>query len=619
MRVHCVLEEEKTETMRTGIETLRSKTLCQILGWMSLLAFPLFCWSVLEYYNFGDLARLLDFARSRTGPALFGLLAVELAFALALLVFRRGAVACGVLGGISLLVGCINYMKLALNGDHFFPKDIVMVNQAGSLLSFLSGGLPKWMGLALGVLVFWCAGLAVLGTALPRGGALRPFCAASLAALCIVFCADSQRTLELLNRFEIVIEDTRLQSLNYTRNGFLGAFALNLQSMNVKPPAGYSQETMEALLEGYEGTASTRELFDVILVLSESFSDIREIPGLSFSPDPLTNYDALRVRDNCCSGMLYTNAFAGGTVRPEFEILTGLDSELLPDGSIPYEYITRPLTGFVSNYKDAGYRTAALHPYFRDFYDRARAYPLLAFDAFYGLEDFDKLGGLEFKRGYASDQSLEVILEGMMEEAEEPLFLFAVTMEGHQPYDPVPAEEQTVTVTSSLTQEATQTVTTYTQCLYDADQMLGRLADYVDRRERPTVLIFFGDHRPALLAYYEAQDEEGLFLDMVSDQHENMLVKYSTPFLIYANRPLTSGLLQPGTDNELSAYYLLTAVAQCTGFQTTPYMERLASLCSAAPVYNSRLNMPMTPELEESIRVRQLVTYDRLLGKGYAE
>lgn len=604
--------------MRRCAQALRGSGVCRALGWISLPLFPVFCWAVLEYYNFGGLGSLAEFLRTRPGPALFGLMVVELAFLLALLALRRGAAACGAVGAVSFAVAYINCMKLALNGNHFFPKDIVMAKQAGSLLSFLSGGLPKCMGLALGVLVLWCAGLAVLGTALPRRP-LRPFCAASLAALCLVFCAGGEHTLALLNRFGIFMEDTRLQSLNYTHNGFIGAFALNLQSLNVRPPAGYSGETMERLLADCPGSPSQREAFDVILVLSESFSDIRDMPGLTFDPDPLPNYDAIRARDNCYSGLLCSNAFAGGTVRPEFEILTGLDSELLPGGTTPHEYVKKPLAGYVSNYKSTGYRTIALHPYLRDFYDRSRAYPYLGFDAFYGLEDLPQLGELDFQNGYATDESLEAIMESVLEESEEPTFLFAITMEAHQPYFLSEGEEQPVSVTSTFTQESAGAVTAYTQRLYDADRMLGRLAEYIDRRERPTVLIFFGDHWPALGAYYEAHDENGMFLDMTSYEYKDLRKRYTTPFLIYANRPLDPGLFQDNEGNELSTYYLLLAAARCTGFQTTPYMQRLEEFYKILPCYNDQLNMPITPEQEETVLARRQVTYDRLLGEGFTQ
>ena len=53
---------------------------------------------------------------------------------------------------------------------------------------------------------------------------------------------------------------------------------------------------------------------------------------------------------------------------------------MLPDGATPYEYVDGPLEGYVSNYKDAGYRAVALHPYEPSFYARNSAYPHLGFD-----------------------------------------------------------------------------------------------------------------------------------------------------------------------------------------------------------------------------------------------
>ena len=48
-------------------------------------------------------------------------------------------------------------------------------------------------------------------------------------------------------------------------------------------------------------------------------------------------------------------------------------------------------------------------------------------------------------------------------------------------------------------------------------------------------------------------------------------------------------------------------------------MELLGDFYQIAPVYNDQLNMPLTPELEETIQARRLVTYDRLLGEGYTQ
>ncbi|WP_251319029.1 LTA synthase family protein [Flintibacter muris] len=601
--------------MSNLIRRLRTVRPLRWAGWFSLLFFPFYCCLVLEYYNAGRLDALRTFWQLHTLPALFGLLVCCVVFLLTLLLFGRAALACGVMGGVSILLAFINYMKLALNGDHFFPKDVLMAGEASSLLSFLSGGLPKYMFQAVLLLVIWCVGLAVLGLRLPIRRTNRLFFAASAISLCAVFCSGQARTTSLLERFTIQTEFTMLQSLNYEENGFIGAFALNLNSMTLQQPRGYSKEYVDQLLAGYKGTETTGEKFDVILVLSESFCDLREIPGLTFSQNPLPRYDELLSRDNCYSGSTYTNAIGGGTVRPEFEILTGLSTEALPSGATPYEYVDHALEGYVSNYKDAGYRTIAMHPYDPNFYARINAYPWLGFDAFYGWDELDQMGELTYKRGYTTDQSLEVLMEQVLDQSEQPTFLFTITMQNHQPFNPLPQEEIALTVTSDkLSQENLDAVTTYTQGLFDADQMLGALADYVDGRERPTLLIFFGDHKPTLGVNWSAYDESGFFSATDNYNFQDRKKMYSTPFLIYSNRELDPGLFSQNTGNELSSYYLLDAAALCTGFQLTPYMELLLDCYAVSPMYNERLAMDMTPELQQSIQARHCVTYERLRG-----
>lgn len=596
------------------IHRLRAVRALRRAGWASLLLFPAYCWFVLEYYNNSGLQDLLAFWRQSRSQAYFGLLVCFVLFGLVLLLLGRAAPACLLTGGVSVLIAFINYMKVALNGDHFFPKDVLMAGETGSLLSFLSGGPPKYMLCAILLLFLWCAGLAALGLRLPIRRPTRLFCAASALSLCAVFCAGTSRTTGLLNRFDIYTEFTMLQSMNYEGNGFIGAFALNLNTMSLQQPQGYSRGYLEQLLSGYPCTPADGEPFDVILVLSESFCDLREMPGLTFSENPLPRYDELLRRDNCYSGSLYTNAIGGGTVRPEFEILTGLSTEALPSGATPYEYVDGPLEGYVSNYKDAGYRTVAMHPNTPSFYARNTAYPWLGFDSFYGIDELYSIEPLEYSsRGFPTDASLARHMERLLDQAEEPVFLFAITMQNHQPFNPMPEQDITLTVSSDrLSPESLDTVTAYVQGLADADRMLGELADYVDSRERPTVLIFFGDHKPTLGANYQAYDESGFFPASNNYQYENRIKMYHTPFLIYANRELEPGLFSQNTGNALSTYYLLDAVALCTGARRSPYMNLLLDCFQKVPVYNERLAMEITPDIREFIRIIHSATYERL-------
>lgn len=599
------------------IRKLRAVKALRRAGWASLALFPVFCWFILEYYNTNTLWDLLTFWRQYRIHAYFGLLVCFLLFGLVLLLLGRAAPACALTGGASVLIAFINSMKLALNGDHFFPKDVLMAGEAGSLLSFLSGGPPKYMPLAVLLLVLWCAGLAALGLRLPVRRRTRLFCAASALSLSALFCSGQSRMTALLERFEIINEYTMLQSMNYAENGFIGAFVLNLNNMGLQQPHGYSKGWLDGLLSGYERTPANREPFDVILVLSESFCDLREMPGLTFSANPLPRYDELLQRDNCYSGSLYSNAIGGGTVRPEFEILTGLSTEALPVGATPYEFVDGPLEGYVSNYRDAGYRTAAMHPHTASFYARNTAYPNLGFDDFYSFDELSAIRPLEYSsRGFPTDAALAWHMERLLDEAEEPVFLFAITMENHQPFDPMPEQDVTLTVSSDrLSPESLGIVTAYVQGLRDADRMLGELADYIDRRERPTVLIFFGDHKPTLGANYQAYQESGFFPASHNERFDLRSKMYTTPFLIYANRELDPGLFSQNTGNALSTYYLLDAAALCTGFQRTPYMNLLLDCFEKVPVYNERLAMEQTPDIQEVTRIIHSATYERLSKK----
>ena len=177
----------------------------------------------------------------------------------------------------------------------------------------------------------------------------------------------------------------------------------------------------------------------------------------------------------------------------------------------------------------------------------------------------------------------------------------------------MPQDEIPLTVYSdSLSLENLAAVHTYVQGQAAADQMLGRLADYIDRLERPTVLIFFGDHKPTLGANFAAYEESGYF--SASDPFTFAVRSkiYTTPFLIYANRTLDPGLFPQNTGNQLSTVYLMDAAALCTGFQRTPYMELLLDCFQKAPFYNKRLAMELTPEQEEAVRAIHSVSYYRL-------
>ena len=608
--------------MSKFLNILRSCRPLRILMWLTLPLFPLLCLFTMDLMNFGGhMSYVVRFAQDFPGALVFEVIVVTLLALLLLLVCRRAAVACGFLGATSLICSYVNFTKVALNGDHFTPQDILMLSNAGDLTSFISGKLPVLFWPCVAVIVLWVAALALMGTALPLTWKLRLPAAALLVVCTWLPCSNIDKADVLLSKFGMSVFDSALQSSNYNANGFVGAFTVNLLSLNVQEPKGYSQELIRDCLANYEATPATEDTqpFDVVVVLSESFFDARILDGVSFSENPLKNYDRLRKSSRCYSGSLYTTAIGGGTVRPEFGVLTGLTCDYIPSVPTPYRYIDRDISTYVSNYRDAGYNTIAVHPYNKKFYSRDSAYGHVGFNQFYGQDEMTQFVYSEYKRGYVTDESTANAIQKFVDESEAPAFLFAITMQNHQPYGGIDPSLIQVEVSSDrLSEPALTALTTYTQGLYDADRMLGDLAKWVDRRERPTVLVFFGDHMPTLGSNYLAYNESGLFNSWDGMTQEELLTMYTTPFLIYSNRKLEPGLFTGHTDNCISDYNLLNCVALSTGFPRTPYMNLLLDFHSVTPIYNVRLGMDITDAIAPFANAMEHITYDRVFGENYS-
>ena len=191
-------------------------------------------------------------------------------------------------------------------------------------------------------------------------------------------------------------------------------------------------------------------------------------------------------------------------------------------------------------------------------------------------------------------------------------------MQNHQPYGGIDESLMQIEVASDkLSEPALTALTTYTQGLYDADKMLGDLVSWIDNRQRPTVLVFFGDHMPTLGENYLAYHESGLFYTRDGLTSAELHAMFSTPFVIYSNRKLPGGLFEQNRDNVVSDYNLLNSVAISTGMSRTPYMELLQNFYRTAPAYNVRLGIQMTDAILPYTQAMEYISYDRVFGKNY--
>lgn len=608
------------------ISTVRQRKGLRIFFYATLPFFALFCLFIMEYMNFdhydegATLTTIGDFLTNCDLAWLFSALLILFLFFVLLVLLRRGWLAAAVFAVISCGLGCVNYLKLAINGAPLYPKDFLLLQNADEMAGFVNVAPPAVFWLYLGILAVMVLFYAFFRIDFNLRLSLRlPLAFGLMLLLCLGL--GSARGERYLRYFGIEYSDTMMQSTNYYQNGFVGGFTVNLLLLRVEPPEGYSEAMVDEILADYHFTPTTgEELYDVVVVLEESFFDIRQLDGITYSENPLRRYDEVISDPNCYSGNMYTTVIGGGTIRPEFECLSGLSAGCFPAGATPYEYVTRDLDTYISNYKDAGYTAIALHPYDKSFYSRENAYTYLGFDAFYGQDELELMGYQECRKGYISDQMVMQTAQMLLDAADEPTILFIITMENHYPYYSMAEEDINVQVESSvLDEEMLSAVTTYTQGIYDADLFIGGMADYVRGRERPTIMLFFGDHLPSLGANYDVYRKTGFFDPddgMTTEEYRRM---YSTPFLIYANRPMEIPMFAECQGNACSPYHLLNAVALGTGFQRTPYMNFLLDCYYDDPDYNMVVTRYPSPSAGALFKKMKAISYDRTLGKQYSQ
>jgi len=592
----------------------------KITGYTITGLFPFVCFAVLEYIHFADKERFFYFLTTQLSVVFFDLIVIYLAYAVLILLVKRAWIASLIFGTFLSAVALTNFYKFGITGDYFYPWDFVQ--QAANVHILVTYITPPPILYVFLILIIAALIIATVFTHVKIN--LRYYyripAAVLIVAVTFLVFVSPQRSEKILNSSGLFLEDMALQQSNYAQNGFIGATVINILSGNIKRPDNYSKENISILLDKSQPKPAIDNFAypDVIIVLAESYWDIRNLPGTTFSIDPLANYDAIVKRDNCYSGRFFTTAFGGGTVRPEFELLTGLTTDMLPGGTVPYQYIHSDFESYITPYKNLGYSTYMLHPYISSFYMRSQKFGYLGFEKLYFYDELEAIETIdpELKGGSISDESFVDYIGYILDGNNRPKVVFGITMENHQPFhNKFDDSEIEVTVLNpNFDAETLNLVTRYTQGCIDTDRALKKLVDYIDSREKPTVLVFFGDHAPSLGANYAAYVQSGLVESTANLTTDERIVTQSTPYLIYSNYAL-----QPsGMDGDVASYNLLNMLAVRIGSPQTQLMRYLQDYYKVSPNFNIRLELETTDEMLKFVDGHAMITYDRIAGKGYS-
>lgn len=486
--------------------------------------------------------------------------------------------------GLFMLVGLVNYYVLNFRAAPIMPWDIFSISTAVSVADNFSYALEREAVLVL-------AGFAILlfmesrcGLVAPKRRRIR----AVLVALPMLLLWNYTNLIQndaFVSHFGLYDKLFTPTVMN-KRDGNIVAFLMEMEYLNVEKPDGYSAAETEQFLAGMEPEASKAAAADpeslnrpnIIVIMDEAFSDLSVLGEFTTNEDYMPFFHKLQQGgEQTVTGNLNVSVLGGNTANTEFEFLTGHSMAFLPQGSVAYQqYVKDEDPSLASWLKTLGYSTVAMHPYYKDGWERDRIYPLLGFDTFLSLDDFKGAGRL---RNYISDEACFQRIIRLYEEKGkgQPLFVFNVTMQNHSGYDEAFANfapEITVEGTSS------KALPNYLSLLRETDRALEELIAYFEQAEEDTMIVFFGDHQPTTYVSNPILRMNGIDPDTLTEE-ENLL-KYKVPYLIWSNFDMESA-----SGLETSANYLAIDVLENCGLPLPAYQNYLKEFRKEYPVVTS--------------------------------
>lgn len=559
------------------------------------------------------------------------------------------AVSGGFTAAAALTLSLVDYFKNAINGTPLELADFGLAAQLGQVAG-VAGELrpPVDFWRALAALALCVGGLAALRrfTRLEKRSRLAGGGISLLLTLLLFSGAGARFTGSL---FGVDIYTRTAASVSHDRYGLTLSLWRDCFLQSMEGPEGYSQAYMNQVLSRIDQltadyqTAQPAVKPNVIMILSESFYDLTRLPDLTFERDPLENFHALEKES--ISGTFHSHYLGYGTGYIEMSMLegiTGLDFNPGTNLCFLSEDSYNRLDALTAPFLRLGYQAELLHGYNDSLYNRTVTYPRMGFSRLLFSQDIQSLGfawqGGVYGGYYMKDQ---YFFHGMLDqmrainESGSPAFLFGITMENHQPFD---AEKfgyacQIGVESKTLSQENMAIVRVMLEGITRADQALGDLVEQLRSSDQPTLVVFFGDHRPNLfmtdgdtvytkLGLCPDNDTAGWTAEQIGDL-------YSTDYLIWAN---DAALLQgrAGTRQESSVTALGPQLLELTGAGWTRWwalQDRISRFSltdtdlyfadGTGKAYFSAAEAPLSDEERELIELKRAVTYDAFYGKQY--
>lgn len=491
-----------------------------------------------------------------------------------LFVLIAGSMRCGLLISQILLTAAytVNYFIYLFRGTPFRVNDLSAVGTAAKVV----GGYDltpnshlafAWALLFLIIVIEWKAKFTIRKIQI-RGGAFLAGIVLAVVAYHVLLNTEflEKQGFYNLSGFQYL--------MNYKFDGYLVATCMDIRNNKVTKPDGYSEKRVEEILSEYvaEKNRQEEDIPNVILIMNESFSDLRVLGNLQLNVDNMQNIYGLQ--ENAIHGYTNVSVLGGGTANSEFEVLTGCSMGLLPASGYAYQqYVKNPMETLVSIMKEDGYKTYSIHPESSKNWNRDKIYQMFGFDESYWKADFDNAE--QFHSG-VSDRATYYKIEELYEQKalEDRIFVLDVTMQNHGGYERKENEPKDTTYAENAESEEANL---YLSLIDESARAFAELIQYFEKVPEKTIICMFGDHQPLFAdeSFYEqiyAQTEDLSETDKIFNQ-------YKTPFIIWANYDIPE---QDGVD--ISANYLGALLLETAGIPGNSYFNFLTEQMQEYPV-----------------------------------
>ena len=509
---------------------------------------------------------------------------------------NKTKLSCMIVSTVAIVFGVTNYIVTQIRGIAITISDVYSIQTAMSVAKGiqpeLEGNFIVGMALyAIENLFMWrfCKFDDKKETKTKK----RRILTAAVGVLCMTFLFIHEPLMKTIEIWDI--NDA------YKKSGAGLTLIRLIKDLRVKKPDGYNRDEVIQLLATYEDDTLDYDgdLPNILVVMNESFADMQNVFGFDMIEDNLPYFHELIQGENIVSGMVHSSKFGGGTANVEYEFLTQNTTAFLPIGAMPYQqYISKTVReSIVNTMNNLNYDTYGIHSWYKNGYSRGKVYNLLQFKNTAFFEDMPSLS-MYTASSYPSDVSTYSYWYDVMNKKteEEKNFSFVLTMQNHLPYNFYREDGINYLDNADIDSDVSE-LDVYLQYANASDSALKELVNFIEGYNEDTIVVFFGDHQPAI---------DGYAMYGSSDKYSDEECAYVVPFFIWANYDI-----EEKKDIEVSTNYLQSLLFETANLPMNSYTKYISDFREDIPVITSQYYKDRDGNLYK-IDDRESPYYDRI-------